>query len=102
MFIAMNRFHINAGFEDTFEDIWRNRDSQLNEVPGFLEFKLLRGPQLEGGGTAFISHSTWENHAAFEAWTNSEAFKAAHGKARAPEGTYQGPPRFEGFEVVVA
>ena len=101
LYIAMNRFRIGAGFEDGFEEIWRTRDSKLDEVPGFKEFKMLRGPQLEGGGTLFISHSEWDSYDAFLAWTESDAFKAAHGKSRAPEGTYLGHPQFEGFEVVI-
>jgi heme-degrading monooxygenase HmoA len=102
LYIAMNRFRIAADFEDGFEEMWRTRDSQLAEVPGFREFRLLRGQELEGGGTLFVSHSTWESYDHFHAWTESDAFKAAHAKARAPEGTYLGPPQFEGFEVVVS
>ncbi len=102
MYIAMNRFHINSGFEDAFEEVWRTRETRLDEMPGFLKFSLLKGPELEGGGTLFISHSTWESHDAFDAWTKSDAFKAAHAKSRAPEGTYMGHPNFEGFEVVDA
>ncbi len=100
MYIAMNRFPIAAGFEDTFVEVWRTRDSKLDAVPGFLEFKMLKGPEIDGG-RVFISHSRWESYAAFQAWTESDAFKAAHGKSRAPEGTYMGPPTFEGFEVVL-
>ena len=102
MYIAMNRFRIAAGFEDGFEEMWRTRDSKLGEVPGFQEFRMLRGPELERGGTLFISHSVWESQSAFSAWTESDAFKAAHGKSRAPEGTYLGHPDFEGFEVVIS
>jgi len=100
MFIAMNRFRIGQGFEDGFEEMWRTRDSKLDGVPGFREFKLLRGPGFEGG-TLFVSHSVWDSRAAFTAWTESDAFKQAHAQARAPEGTYLGPPQFEGFEVVI-
>jgi len=100
MYIAMNRFRISAGKEDVFEEVWRTRDSKLSEVPGFQTFKLLRGGEIEGG-TLFISHSTWDNYDAFHAWTESEAFRAAHGKSRSPEGTVMGPPSFEGYEVVV-
>ncbi len=100
MYIAMNKFRIAKGFEAGFEEIWRTRDSHLDEMEGFQEFKLLRGPELEGGGTLYISHSTWDSYAAFKAWTESDAFRAAHGKSRAPEGTYLGHPEFEGFEVV--
>ena len=100
MYIAMNRFPIATGFEETFIEVWRTRDSKLETVPGFLEFKMLQGPEIEGG-RVFISHSLWDSYDAFHAWTESDAFKAAHGKSRAPEGTYLGPPKFEGFEVVL-
>lgn len=100
MFIAMNRFRIGQGFEDGFEEMWRTRDSKLEGVPGFLEFHLLRGPEIEGG-TLFVSHSRWESRAAFTAWTESDAFKQAHAQARAPQGTYLGHPDFEGFEIVL-
>jgi heme-degrading monooxygenase HmoA len=100
VYIAMNRFRIAKGFEETFEGLWRNRDSQLDGVPGFREFHLLRGPSAEGE-TLYSSHTTWESHAAFEAWTRSEAFKKAHAQAMAPKGTYLAHPQFEGFEVIL-
>ena len=96
----MNRFRIALGREEVFEDLWRQRDSYLDEVPGFEEFHLLRGPSDEEG-TLFTSHSVWKNRAAFDAWTESESFRKAHAQARAPEGTYLGHPVFEGFEVVL-
>ena len=43
MFIAMNRFKINLGFEEGFEKIWRERESHLEEAPGYQSFALLRG-----------------------------------------------------------
>ena len=100
MFIAMNRFQIADGHQADFEQIWRARQSHLDEVPGFREFHLLRGPTAEGA-TLYASHTVWDSRDAFEAWTNSAAFRDAHGQARAPEGTYLGPPKFEGFEIVL-
>ncbi len=100
MFIAMNRFRIAPGFEDSFVQMWRERDSRLQDVPGFRQFNLLRGDSRPEA-TIFISHSTWESRQAFLDWTESDAFKQAHAKARAPEGTYLGPPQFEGYEVAL-
>lgn len=100
MFFAMNRFRIAVAHHTDFEDVWRKRDSMLGQVPGFREFHLLRGPTADGA-TLYVSHSLWESRQAFEAWTNSEAFTKAHGQSRAPEGTYLGPPVFEGFDVVL-
>jgi heme-degrading monooxygenase HmoA len=100
MFIAMNRFRITPGFEEGFEALWRQRDSYLDEVPGFREFHLLKGPS-DDECSLYASHTVWENKVAFVAWTESDAFHQAHAQARAPEGTYLGHPDFEGFEVVL-
>ncbi|MEW6168728.1 MAG: antibiotic biosynthesis monooxygenase [Pseudomonadota bacterium] len=100
MFIAMNRFRIAAGREAEFIEVWKRRDSQLATVPGFQRFNLLQGPS-DAQATIFVSHSTWDSAAAFEAWTHSEAFRAAHAGAGQTKGLYLGPPQFEGFEAVL-
>ena len=38
MYMAMNRFKIAPGREQEFIDIWKNRGTQLESVPGFKEF----------------------------------------------------------------
>jgi heme-degrading monooxygenase HmoA len=96
----MNRFRIASGHERTFEEMWRKRESFLEEVPGFREFHLLRGP-ADAEGTLYVSHSVWDSRNAFEAWTESEHFRRAHAQAKAPQGTYLGPPQFEGFQVIL-
>ena len=73
MFIAMNRFRVKLGSEAAFEHVWLNRDSQLQKVPGFVEFHLLKGPQGEDH-TLYASHTVWQSKSAFEDWTKSEAF----------------------------
>lgn len=100
MFIAMNRFKIAPGREDEFIEIWRRRETYLDEVPGFREFRLLRGPS-NAEFTLFASHSVWESRVAFEAWTHSEAFRRAHANAGGAKGIYLGHPQFEGFEAVL-
>ncbi len=100
MYIAMNRFRIARGRENVFEDLWRKRESHLDDVPGFREFHLLKGPE-DDESTLYASHTIWESRDAFQAWTESENFKLAHANARAPQGTYLGHPNFEGFEVIL-
>ena len=96
----MNRFRIAPGREQEFIEIWKNRDTQLAEVPGFKEFHLLQGPS-DDEATLFASHSVWVSEQAFIDWTRSEAFRKAHANAGASKGLYLGPPQFEGFSVVV-
>jgi heme-degrading monooxygenase HmoA len=75
-----------------------SRDSHLDKVPGFVEFHLLKGPEAEDH-TLYASHTVWENRAVFEAWTKSEAFRAAHSRAGENKPLYLDHPQFEGFEV---
>lgn len=100
MYIAMNRFRIAPGKEQEFIDIWKNRDSHLDGVPGFKDFKLLQGATSEEF-TLFASHSIWESEQAFIDWTKSESFRKAHANARTAKDVYLGPPQFEGFEAVL-
>lgn len=100
MFIAMNRFRIARGREQEFIETWRQRESHLGENPGFREFHLLRGPELDDH-TLFVSHSVWESRQSFEDWTRSESFRKAHARAGGARDVYLGPPQFEGFEAVI-
>ncbi|MFD2111566.1 antibiotic biosynthesis monooxygenase family protein [Thiorhodococcus fuscus] len=101
MFLAMNRFRIARGHEETFIELWRNRESHLDQVPGFLRFHLLKGPETEEY-TLFSSFSEWESEQAFEGWTRSEAFCTAHANAgNTPREIYLGPPELELFSAVI-
>jgi heme-degrading monooxygenase HmoA len=101
VFIAMNRFQVQAGEEERFERVWLERDTHLKGVPGFVEFHLLRGPRSQDGGhTLYASHSVWASRAAFEAWTRSQAFRDAHRGAGDHGGLYLGHPRLETFEAL--
>tara|TARA_Y100000589_G_scaffold301878_1_gene313052 strand:+ start:341 stop:643 length:303 start_codon:yes stop_codon:yes gene_type:complete len=100
MFIAMNRFKIVQGMELKFEKIWKERDSHLDKVPGFLNFNLIKGESNENF-TLYASHSTWKSRNDFLNWTKSESFKLAHKDAGKNKNLYKGHPEFEGFEVVL-
>jgi heme-degrading monooxygenase HmoA len=99
MFIAMNRFMVIKGSEAEFEQVWLGRDTHLGTVAGFVEFHLLKGPEREDH-VLYASHTTWRSREAFEAWTRSEAFRAAHRNAGTKRPLYLGHPNFEGFEVL--
>ena len=100
MFLAMNRFKIALGYEEGFEKVWKERDSYLDEVDGFVSFNLMKGAVTEEY-VLYASHSVWQSKAAFEAWTKSEHFRKAHAQASAPKGTYLGHPDLELFDAVI-
>ena len=99
MFIAMNRFKVLPDAGAAFEEVWTSRDTHLRGVPGFVSFHLLRGPAREDH-VLYSSHTIWHDKAAFEGWTNSEAFRQAHRNAGGNKPLYLGHPEFEGFEVI--
>jgi len=45
--------------------------------------------------TLYASHTVWESRAAFETWTKSVAFRAAHSRAGDNKPLYLDDPQFE-------
>ena len=88
------------GKEKEFEDVWKNRDTHLNDVPGFKEFHLVKG-DTNDEHTLYASHSIWNSKNDFINWTKSEAFRLAHKNSGQHKCLYLGHPNFEGFEVVI-
>lgn len=99
MFIAMNRFKVRKDATQDFEQVWLGRETFLQGVPGFLVFHLLKGPDRDDH-VLYTSHSMWRSRDDFEAWTRSEAFRKAHGRAGYNKPLTLGHPEFEGFEVL--
>ena len=96
----MNRFKIVIGKEKIFENIWKNRDSHLEEVKGFKKFNLIKGKETKEF-ILYASHSTWDSEEDFIAWTKSESFRLAHKNAGNNKDIYIGHPEFEGFEIII-
>jgi heme-degrading monooxygenase HmoA len=96
VFIAMNTFKVAKGREADFEAQWRNRQSYLQDVPGFIQFALLKG-EAEG---EYISHTVWRDRDAFVAWTRSPAFAAGH-RQGSLAGLLAGPPQLRLYDAVL-
>lgn len=100
MYIAMNRFLVNESRQNEFEEIWRTRERNLAQFEGHIEFKLLKG-DTQDGKTLYSSHVLWRSQQDFINWVESPDFRESHSKKRMPEGVLSGPPRFEGFTVIL-
>ena len=99
MFIAMNRFRVKRGSEADFEQVWLSRDTPFARTcPASSSFICSKVPSVTI--TRYMrSHTVWQSHAVFEAWTRSEAFRAAHARAGENKPLYLDHPQFEGFEI---
>jgi len=96
MYIAMNNFKVVEGKEAEFERTWKDRESYLQAVPGFVHFALLKA---ETPGE-YVSHSTWENREAFVNWVNSEAFTKGH-RQGSLAGILDGPPLIKTYDAII-
>jgi len=96
MFVAMNNFNVKAGREADFETQWRERETYLDGVPGFLQFSLLKSDHTGD----YISHTTWQDRQSFVDWTQSEEFGKGH-RQGSLAGVLAGPPVIGLYEAVL-
>lgn len=100
MFIAMNRFRVKAAQADVFEKVWRDRESRLGKMPGFMRFHLLKSAPL-GEAVEFVSHTTWLAETDFENWRVSDASRASHSGSTSVKDMLLGPPEFRGYAMLM-
>ncbi len=96
MFVAMNNFKVAPGREADFEKQWRERETYLEGVAGFVEFMLLKSDNTGD----YVSHTTWKDRQSFIDWTQSEAFAKGH-RQGSVAGVLEGPPVIGLYEAVL-
>jgi len=99
MIVVANRIPVAAGYEAEFEVRFQQRRREVENAAGFIRNLVLRPSDKEG---YYVVMTFWENQAAFEAWTQSDAFVRGHAQSRAnpkPE-MYRGRNLFEMHEVI--
>lgn len=92
-FVASNNFGIKPGFEKQFEDMWAARDSSLADLPGFVNFTLLRREGTVDDGNTYVSYTTWKDVQSFNNWRGSENFKRSHSGPKPGESPYAKMPK---------
>ena len=75
MFVAINRFKIVKGKEMEFENVWKNRDTHLANVPGFKTFNLVKGEEKDDH-SLYAFHSTWNSKEDFLELDKIRGFQA--------------------------
>ncbi len=100
MIVVCNRIPVAKGQEAEFEKLFLERDDSkrkhpVSKSPGFIRNDVLRPIQ----GETYVVLAYWESREHFDAWTNSESFKEAHGGRSRPE-IFAGKPNLEIHEVI--
>jgi heme-degrading monooxygenase HmoA len=97
MFVVMNRISVNPTFSEAFEERFRRRAGEVDKMPGFIRNIVLRPAAPDD---PYIVMTMWESREAFEAWTQSEAFRKGHARSGTlPPDAFRGPSRLEMYDA---
>jgi heme oxygenase (mycobilin-producing) len=98
MVVKINAIEVAPGKGPELEQRFARRAAEVESMPGFLGFELLR--PVEGESRYFV-YTRWESEEAFRAWVESPAFTRGHAQAaRDSGGTVAHGSALMGFDVV--
>jgi heme-degrading monooxygenase HmoA len=83
--VRINVLDIPEGMGEMLEERFAKRAGEVDQMPGFEEFQLLRPTD---GSNRYYVYTRWATAADFDNWVNSSAFQHGHAKsAEQPVGT---------------
>ena len=97
MLVVANRLAVHPDYDTEFETLFAEQSAAMQGVAGFISYQLLRPLNDE----PYIVQTVWESADDYEAWTQSDSFKASHSHARKlPKDAYTAPPVLE-FHTII-
>ncbi len=81
-YFVFNNIPVSDEGRPIFEQRFLNRSRDIEKMPGFIAFRLLRPIKSE----TYIVFTQWENKQAFESWKESNSFAKAHSKPQPEPG----------------
>lgn len=81
--VKINAIEVAPENGPKLEERFANRASEVEKMPGFLGFELLRPVE---GETRYFVYTRWESEEAFQAWVQSSAFTRGHAQASQDRG----------------
>lgn len=76
--VRINALTVPADAGDELEARFGKRIGEVEKMPGFESFELLKPDE----GDTWYVYTRWESVDAFEAWVESEAFTRGHAQTR--------------------
>lgn len=93
----MNRILVNPAFAAAFEERFRHRAGEVDTMPGFIRNIVLRPVSPDD---PYVVMTMWESRQAFDAWTQSDAFRRGHARSGTlPAEAFRGPSRLETYDA---
>ena len=76
--VKINAIVVPPGRGPELEERFARRASEVEQMPGFLSFELLRPVS---GEERYFVYTRWESEEAFRAWVESPSFTRGHAQA---------------------
>lgn len=95
--IRINAITVPAAMADVFEERFAARLGEVDSMPGFERFELLRPTD---GSDRYYVLTRWESAEAFDAWVASDAFTRGHATSAGPGGPAGTASELLAFDVV--
>jgi heme-degrading monooxygenase HmoA len=100
--VKINAIEVDPERGPELEKRFAQRASEVEKMPGFLGFELLRPTQ---GETRYFVYTRWESEEDFQAWVKSAEFTRGHAQAAADKGAQKPVAHGSsvlGFDVVLS
>jgi len=81
--VKINAIEVEPGRGPALEERFAKRAAEVEKMPGFLGFELLRPTS---GETRYFVYTRWASEEQFRAWVESPAFTRGHAQAAAGVG----------------
>jgi heme oxygenase (mycobilin-producing) len=81
--VKINAIEVEPGRGEALEERFAKRAAEVEQMPGFLGFELLRPT---AGETRYFVYTRWESEEQFRAWVESPSFTRGHAQAAAASG----------------
>ncbi|MEA2320537.1 MAG: hypothetical protein QOF29_525 [bacterium] len=81
--VKINAIEVAPGKGPALEERFAKRAAEVENMPGFLGFELLRPVE---GETRYFVYTRWESEEAFRAWVESPSFTRGHAQAAKDSG----------------
>ncbi|SES70056.1 Heme-degrading monooxygenase HmoA [Oceanobacillus limi] len=76
-FVAMNNIPVTEEGRPVFEDRFKNRKHEVDNMEGFQAFRLLRPVS----GNTYVVLTQWKSEVDYDHWKNSGSFKKSHSES---------------------
>ncbi len=94
--VKINAIEVAEGKGEELEARFAERVGEVEKMPGFVSFELLR--PVSGENRYFV-YTRWESEEHFQGWVKSEGFARGHAQAAKDRGTVAHGASLLSFEV---